>query len=308
MHTIVPGEFLIFSAPDPAVPAGLHWLDVGGERRFSPAFHADLLRHLGATLVLRSAARLDEGDRAAFAGAGVELHALAEGWGRSASACLQAYGDFAEWAGRSRGLAAVCADDGAACALLAAHLVRRRLFSNGAEAAAWLRIAGPRAGGGGAAVDPAGLAPVLERPASERRMAARSASFCEAFRPSPSASSPSPLPPGSHLGGCGGSRLLSPSAKRRGSETSRPPEMLGEACQRGGKARPGPAAVPPSGAAAQDGRSMSMPPLPVPSALPLPPPARAAAHAGTPPDRRKQRARALMPRSGESSPNLFEHL
>ena len=50
---IIPGKLVFFNPPDPTLPHGTQWRDVGDRRVFSPVFLADLLQHLQISHVLR---------------------------------------------------------------------------------------------------------------------------------------------------------------------------------------------------------------------------------------------------------------
>jgi hypothetical protein len=148
---IIPGKFLIFDAPDPSIPAGQLYQDVGGRRHFRPEFYADLLQHLGVRLVLRLGAA--DYDPAPFARRGIRVcgaedvacgggaggggeEALGEGAFDRFSALAQAAGgSVAVHGGRGGG------GRGAGLTLIAGWMMRHQYFGSPDVAAAWIRIA-----------------------------------------------------------------------------------------------------------------------------------------------------------------------
>ena len=71
IYTVVPQKFFLFKAPSTLPVADAAWLDVDGQRHFSAAFYADLLRDLGVTLVV-GLGRLDY-DRRTMERAGISV-------------------------------------------------------------------------------------------------------------------------------------------------------------------------------------------------------------------------------------------
>jgi hypothetical protein len=151
VHVVVPGKILIFDAPSPHMPPGRQWHDVAGKRRFSADFYADLLHDLGVTLVVRADAA--EYDAEPFARRGIAVETLDVPFRDGGSACaagedlptLQALDRFIALLDRAGGSLAIhCRGrSGFATTLLAAYLLRRRLFDDPAAAVAWLDIARP---------------------------------------------------------------------------------------------------------------------------------------------------------------------
>jgi hypothetical protein len=140
LHSVIPGKLIFFANPT-NLSDGLHWLDSEGERRFSPAFYADLFTDFDVVLVIC----LEECDydRGPFAAAGVGVEELClrpdtPNMLRAADRffCLleAAPGAVALHGGRS-GLSY-------AGTLVSAHMMSRLAFGAG-DAAAWLRMACP---------------------------------------------------------------------------------------------------------------------------------------------------------------------
>jgi hypothetical protein len=148
VHVVVPGKILMFDAPCPHLPPGRSWQDVDGERRFSADFYAELLHDLGVTLVVRADAA--EYDAGPFARRGIAVEPLDDA--NRPNVCssenpptLQALDRFIALLNGTRGSLAIhCRGRGDfATTLLAAYLLRHRVFADPAVAVAWLAIARP---------------------------------------------------------------------------------------------------------------------------------------------------------------------
>ncbi len=118
-------------------------MDRDGERHFSPAFYADLLHDLGVSLVI--GADEAEYDHSPFSDRGMDVESLGCRADDGNALTLQALDRFITLLDRADGLVAIhCAGRlPYACALLSAYMLRRRFFSNPAEAVSWLAMACP---------------------------------------------------------------------------------------------------------------------------------------------------------------------
>jgi hypothetical protein len=145
IHVVVPGKIILFKAPCGDLPAGRSWMDRDGERHFSPAFYADLLCDLGVSLVIGA----DEAqyDHSPFAARGMDVEALGCRADDGNALTLQALDRLITLLDRAHGLVAIhCAGRlPYACTLLSAYMLRRRFFSNPAQAVSWLAMACPGA-------------------------------------------------------------------------------------------------------------------------------------------------------------------
>ncbi len=224
MHFVVPGEILLFKAPSAVPPPrDALWIDAGGERHFTPAFYADLLSHLGATLVVRCGGI--RYDPAPFLDRGIAVEPLSREMdadedysgcdggcccggggvgddddGSGGGLTLEALDRFLALADGVRGSIALHCGAGAAghavaCALLSAYLLRRRHFIDPLDAVSWLSMARPGAGA------PANALAAALRLAGARGVS-RSASLGDAAllpppSPAPPARSPAPAARGS---------------------------------------------------------------------------------------------------------------
>jgi hypothetical protein len=155
---VVPGKILIFKSPSAGLPRGAQWVDSDGGRRFAPAFFADLLDYLGATLVVRCDAA--EYDPEPFLDRGIAVEALAPPTGDTAAAgalTLERLDRFLALADGTPGAIAIHCGGGHqhyAAALLAAYLVRSRLLADPVDAVSWLAMArSPAAAAPAAALD-----------------------------------------------------------------------------------------------------------------------------------------------------------
>ena len=173
---IIPGKFLIFDAPDPSIPADKLFQDVGGRRRFTPGFYADLLHHLGVRLVLRLGAA--DYDPAPFARRGIRVCGAEDvecvggslcGSAAGAEAALGegAFDRFAALAQAAGGSVAVHGGWGGGglrvgLTLIAGWMMQHQYFASPDVAAAWIRIA-------------LGAAAPVDRAALRRHLAARRA-------------------------------------------------------------------------------------------------------------------------------------
>ncbi len=236
----MPGEIILFKAPSAVPPSsGALWIDAGGERHFSPAFYADLLSHLGASLVVRCdgsrydpapfldrgiaveplSRKMDAADDDSGGGGGNDSDDDGGGDGDGGGLTFEALDRFLALVDEADGSVALHCGAGAAghsvaCALLSAYLLRRRHFGDPLDAVSWLSMARPGAGAPAAALT-AALAGV--------RGVSRSASLGDAaplLPPSP-AGHPAPAPTPTAHGGAdhdidGGTLLSAPAARRRG--------------------------------------------------------------------------------------------
>ncbi len=55
VFTLIPEKIIVFKSPSSRVPDDSTWMDTDGERHFSALFYADLLAHMGVSLVTTSA-------------------------------------------------------------------------------------------------------------------------------------------------------------------------------------------------------------------------------------------------------------
>lgn len=143
IHVVVPGKIILFKAPCGDLPADRLWMDRDGERHFSPAFYADLLLDLGVSLVI--GADEAEYDCSPFSDCGMGVESLGCRADDGNALTLQALDRFITLLDRTDGLVAIhCAGRlPYACTLLSAYMLRRRFFSNPADAVSWLAMACP---------------------------------------------------------------------------------------------------------------------------------------------------------------------
>ena len=170
LHIIVPGRLLLIPSPLD-LPDGCDWTDVNNERRFSPAFFADLLQaEFGAVLVLRLRYDDDpiEYDPSAFEDRGIAVESVSLGPRGSSQNHMLAAADrlIANLRGAPGAVVVQVQGSGAGCGGSAGVLLATGLMSvfglGAGEAAAWLRMACPPVG-----VAASELSADLERRVSE---------------------------------------------------------------------------------------------------------------------------------------------
>ena len=193
IHVLIPGRILLFAPPDPAVPPAAGWCDAGGRRSFAAEFLADLLGHLRVALVIQcDSAPYDHGP---FLRRGIAIESLSrgpapapnpaqgggagdEGGGGGQGITLQALDRFLSLLGAATGrpVALHCAGQlDFALGLVAAHMIRARLFPTPIQVISWLQITRPAPA---AELNCAALQGLLER---ARPRASRSFSFSREF-------------------------------------------------------------------------------------------------------------------------------
>ena len=150
---MVPGKVLLFKPPSAGLPPGALWADSAAGRRFAPAFFADLLDYLGATLVVSCDAA--EYDPQPFLTRGIAVEALPPPAGGAPP--LERLDRFLALADGAPGAVAIHAGGAGqpyAAALLASYLLHRRLLPDPVGAVSWLAMArSPAAAAPAAALD-----------------------------------------------------------------------------------------------------------------------------------------------------------
>jgi hypothetical protein len=206
VHFVVPGRILLFKPPSSALPPGAQWADGDGERRFSPAFFADLLDYLGVSLVVPC----DDAayDPQPFLDRGIAVEPL----GSAGALTLEALDRFLTLARRARGAVAIhcggCARLAYASELISAYLLRSGLLSDPLDAVSWLAMARAAPAAPGAALD---AAAVLDR--LRRAGLARSISFFDDV--------PFSIPSGTTPNNPAGAAAADPPADARGAARPR---------------------------------------------------------------------------------------
>ena len=143
-HMLIPDQLLLFNRPTD-LPDGAPWADAGGERRFGPAFYADVFSELGVAVVVRCCGAGGY-DATPFAERGIEVEDLQ--LDPAGSPTLAAVDRFLSLMRHAPGAVAFHGDAtgrlGAAGALLATVLIRAHRFP-AAAAVAWIRMVHPAA-------------------------------------------------------------------------------------------------------------------------------------------------------------------
>jgi hypothetical protein len=142
LHMVIPDKLLVFPCPQD-LHDGKTWMDVGGERAFSPSFYADLLSDFDVQLVIRT--RECSYDTSAFEERGIEVEDL-DFSGESCLSPLRRIDRFLTLVRNVPGAVAVHGGEGcglgSAGALVAALLINVYGFI-AADAIAWLQMASP---------------------------------------------------------------------------------------------------------------------------------------------------------------------
>jgi hypothetical protein len=142
LHMVIPDKLLVFSCPQD-LPDGKSWMDVSGERAFSPAFYADLLFDFNVQLVIRTSEC--SYDTSAFEQRGIEVEDL-DFDGDAGLSPLRRIDRFLTLARNVPGAVAVHGAGGcglgSAGTLVAALLINAHGFA-ATDAIAWLRMVSP---------------------------------------------------------------------------------------------------------------------------------------------------------------------
>jgi hypothetical protein len=147
--TIIPATFFLFDPPDPTIAEGSDYHDRDGSRRFCTDFYADLLHHLGASMVLRLGGA--NYDPAPFISRGIRVCGV-EDLGCSAASLTEdadigIFDRFAALAHAAGGPVALHGGSGEcgglrlAATLIAGWMAGLHFFPSAEAAAAWVQIA-----------------------------------------------------------------------------------------------------------------------------------------------------------------------
>jgi hypothetical protein len=146
---IIPCIFSICDSPDPSIHGSLSYHEVDGTRRFSPDFYADLLHHLGVSMVLRLGGA--DYDPAPFISRGIRVCGV-EDLGCSAASLAEdadigIFDRFAALAHAAGGPVALHGGPGGgkglglAATLIAGWMAGLHFFPSAEAAVAWVQIA-----------------------------------------------------------------------------------------------------------------------------------------------------------------------